>query len=225
VEAFRNLERILRDLFRVPVGIRGFRRDVDVGHAVHAAAVADAEVQIPVGPESEAAAVVLAIDPVEFEQHALGGAIRALRIRRGHPELGQPPGVRGLALERRAGPGPRAVGCVEQAVAREVRVKGERPQAALVERLEQRHDLVAQVEERLSAGLAVGAEDVNDPHLLAEEAPPAPVGRRDEEDGRVEALGHELDGDRRQRLARRRDRRLQRGARGKRAEQPGPSHA
>ena len=197
---FGDAERVLLDLGGMAEGVglilfAQLGRHVDIGHAMGAAAVSDTDVEIAVGSESQAAAVVLAVDPVQFEQHALAGRIGAVGIAGRDPEFGGPPGVGGLALERRVGPRFGAVVDEEPPVGGEIGMKGQGQQAALVEGRQQVHQLGPKIDERRGQRLAVGAENVDDARLIAEKTPLAAVRRRDQQQWRLEAPGHQFECD------------------------------
>ena len=104
-------------------------------------------------------------------------------------------GVGRVSRERRPRAELGAVVDVEQPVGREVRVESQAKQAPLVERLEQCHHAIAQIEKRRLEALASGGDDVDLAGLLADEAATAAIIRRHQEDGGVEAFGEQLDRD------------------------------
>lgn len=75
-------------------------RDMDVQYAMGAATVADADIEIAVRTKGQAAAIVLAVDPVQLHQHPFRCGIGAVRMLPVDTKFRGPPGVSSLALER-----------------------------------------------------------------------------------------------------------------------------
>ena len=225
MEAFRDLEGVFRNHVGALARIGGVRRlDIDVRDAMHAAAVAKPDIEKAVRAEGEAAAIMLAVDPIEFEENALRAWLRTVRVGGRQLEFGNPPRRGRLARERRAGAGLGAVGDVKQAIRRKIGMKRHPKQPALVEGLEQRHHGGPQVEKRRLHALSRSIDNIDLARLLADEAPAAAVVRGNQEDRRVEPLRDKLRGDFGQRLAGVCGARLSGKGEGEYGEKQDPSH-
>ncbi|MFP6708105.1 MAG: hypothetical protein VCE75_19170 [Alphaproteobacteria bacterium] len=71
-------------------------------------------------------------------------------------------------------------------------MEGQGQQASFVKGLQQRHDLVVEIEERLFPQIAIRVQNIGHAHLFTDEAPIAAVGGFNQEYRCVQAVRHQF---------------------------------
>lgn len=197
VKLLRNLERIFRNLFGMPSRVVCFGRrwNVDIRDAMYAAAIAEAEIQVAVWTEGEATAIVLAINPVDLQKHALTARIDDIGIGSGDAEFRQAARVGGLACELGVVTKLRTVVHIDQPILGKLRMEIHTEETAFVESLKQFHHPVTEVEKRFLLSRAIGSNNEHLACLFADKAATGAIIWLEKKNRCVESIGDELDSD------------------------------